>query len=58
MGGLQPIPMTDLLAYMQIYEPDDEDVFVQMIIAIDTAFMKLVRAKQDAASSTKEAKNA
>ena len=50
MGGVSPISLSDILAYLQLFGTDDEEFFVAVICKVDTLFLKNFVDKADAKS--------
>lgn len=46
--GPNPIQLSEMLAYMQLYEVEDRDTFVHHILQMDKTFLEAVLAKQEA----------
>jgi len=50
MGGVAPIPLSEILAYMQIFRIQDMDErtrFIKMIRALDSKFMAFLADKRE-----------
>jgi len=57
MGGINPIPFTDIQAYIQLFGTDDEEAFVTLVSMADTALINHVtKASQEKAEKAQKHK--
>jgi hypothetical protein len=56
MGGISPISLSDMLAYIALYETDDPDFFVSVICRVDSMYLKHYIEKSNANSKARTKK--
>lgn len=46
MGEINPIPFTDILAYIELFGTSDEEMFVSHVIAMDLALIRHISERK------------
>jgi hypothetical protein len=52
-GGISPIPLSEIRAYLAIFETDDEATFVDVVCAADSILMKRIVEREKAKAEAK-----
>ncbi len=45
--GPSPIQLSEMLAYIKLYEPEDRDAFIHHILVMDRVFLQEMAKKQE-----------